>query len=31
MPRDFLVVPDLPRNALSKVTTPAVKELFRGT
>ena len=28
VPKDVLVVDDLPRNALSKVTKPAVKELF---
>jgi malonyl-CoA/methylmalonyl-CoA synthetase len=28
VPKDFLVVADLPRNALGKVTKPAVKELF---
>jgi len=28
VPKDFLVVADLPRNALGKVTKPAVKKLF---
>jgi malonyl-CoA/methylmalonyl-CoA synthetase len=28
VPKDVLVVPELPRNALGKVTKPAVKELF---
>jgi len=28
VPKAFLVVPDLPRNALGKVTKPAVKRLF---
>jgi malonyl-CoA/methylmalonyl-CoA synthetase len=28
VPKDFLVVPELPRNALGKVTKPAVKKLF---
>lgn len=28
VPKDFLVVTELPRNALGKVTKPAVKELF---
>ncbi len=28
VPKDVLVVPDLPRNAMGKVTKPAVKELF---
>lgn len=29
VPKDFLVVADLPRNAMGKVTKPAVRELFR--
>ena len=28
VPKDVLVVPDLPRNAMGKVTKPAVRELF---
>ena len=28
VPRDFLVVDDLPRNAMGKVTKPAVADLF---
>lgn len=28
VPKDFLVVPDLPRNAMGKVTKPAVRDLF---
>ncbi len=28
VPKDFLVVADLPRNAMGKVTKPAVRELF---
>jgi len=28
VPKEFLVVDALPRNALGKVTKPAVKELF---
>ena len=30
VPKDFLVVDDLPRNAMGKVTKPAVSALFRG-
>jgi malonyl-CoA/methylmalonyl-CoA synthetase len=30
VPKDFRVVADLPRNALGKVTKPAVKELFEA-
>jgi malonyl-CoA/methylmalonyl-CoA synthetase len=30
VPKAVLVVPDLPRNAMGKVTKPAVKELFGG-
>jgi malonyl-CoA/methylmalonyl-CoA synthetase len=28
VPKDFLVVPELPRNAMGKVTKPAVRDLF---
>jgi acyl-coenzyme A synthetase/AMP-(fatty) acid ligase len=28
VPKDMLLVDDLPRNAMGKVTKPAVKELF---
>jgi malonyl-CoA/methylmalonyl-CoA synthetase len=28
VPKDFLWVEDLPRNAMGKVTKPAVRELF---
>ncbi len=31
VPKDFLFLSELPRNALGKVTKPAVKELFGGT
>jgi malonyl-CoA/methylmalonyl-CoA synthetase len=30
VPKDFLLVDDLPRNAMGKVTKPAVTELFAG-
>lgn len=30
VPKDILIVADLPRNALGKVTKPAVKDLFTG-
>ena len=30
VPKDFLVVDGLPRNAMGKVTKPAVRELFEG-
>jgi malonyl-CoA/methylmalonyl-CoA synthetase len=30
VPKHFLLVPDLPRNAMGKVTKPAVRELFAG-
>jgi malonyl-CoA/methylmalonyl-CoA synthetase len=30
VPKHFILVPDLPRNAMGKVTKPAVRELFAG-
>jgi len=30
VPKDFLLVEDLPRNAMGKVTKPAVRDLFAG-